>query len=151
MSANDRVLIDQMIEEQRNSLTVPLPFDAAFERFACAHALHGYGLSDEEVEAGVIGGGNDGGVDGAYVFLGGRLLHEDSEVLQNPSAALHVDTGAQLTLWLVQAKKSTTYSELALDRVAATCSHLPDKAAKSSEFVHYLTTKLGYGSLTRGR
>ncbi|MFI1333507.1 AIPR family protein [Streptomyces sp. NPDC020845] len=132
MSANDRVLIDQMIEEQRNSLTVPLSFDETFERFACEHALHGFGLSDEEVEAGVIGGGNDGGVDGAYVFLGGRLLHEDSDVLQNPSAAANVEKGVQLTLWLVQAKKSTSFSELALDKVASTCSHLLDLEADES-------------------
>lgn len=132
MSANDRVLIDQMIEDRRNSMAVPLPFDETFERFACEHALHGYGLSDEEIEAGVIGGGNDGGVDGAYVFLGGRLLHEDSEVLQNPSAAATLETGTQLTLWLVQAKKSTTFSELAIDKVASTCSHLLDMEADES-------------------
>lgn len=129
MSANDRVLIDQMIEDRRNSMAAPLSIEETFERFACEHALHGYGLSDEEIEAGVIGGGNDGGVDGAYVFLGGRLLHEDSEVLQNPSAAATLETGTQLTLWLVQAKKSTTFSELAIDKVASTCSHLLDMAA----------------------
>ncbi|WP_413115996.1 AIPR family protein [Streptomyces sp. CY1] len=133
MSANDRVLIDQMIEEQRNSLAVPLSFDEVFERFACEHALHGFGLSEEEVAAGVIGGGNDGGVDGAYVFLGGRLLHEDSEILQTPSAAANVESGAQLTLWLVQAKKSTTFSELALDKVASTCTHLLDMSADETD------------------
>ncbi|XIE80592.1 AIPR family protein [Streptomyces sp. SBR177] len=128
MSANDRVLINQMIEEWRNARTVPLSFDAAFERFASEHALHGFGLSEEEIEAGIIGGGNDGGVDGAYVFLGGRLLHEDSEIFQSPpsSAAAHVEAGTQLTLWLVQAKTSQTFSELALDKVAATCKTLLD-------------------------
>ncbi|MFF3607080.1 hypothetical protein [Streptomyces sp. NPDC002463] len=69
MSANDRVLINQMIDEWRNARSVPLSFDAAFERFASEHALHGFGLSEEEIEAGIIGGGNDGGIDGAYVFL----------------------------------------------------------------------------------
>ncbi|MFE6458819.1 AIPR family protein [Streptomyces cinereoruber] len=126
MSANDRVLINQMIEEWRNARTVPLSFDAAFERFASEHALHGFGLSEEEIEAGIIGGGNDGGVDGAYVFLGGRLLHEDSEVFQHSSAASQVEAGTQLTLWLVQAKTSQTFSELALDRVSATCKDLLD-------------------------
>ncbi|MCX2185189.1 AIPR family protein [Streptomyces sp. SKN60] len=124
MSANDRVLINQMIEEWRTARTVPLSFDAAFERFASEHALHGFGLSEEEIEAGIIGGGNDGGVDGAYVFLGGRLLHEDSEILQQSSAAAQIEAGTQLTLWLVQAKTSPAFSELALDRVAATCKDL---------------------------
>ncbi|GHE51321.1 hypothetical protein CP980_08210 [Streptomyces vinaceus] len=134
MSANDRVLINQMIEEKRNSRSVALSFDAAFERFACEHALHGFGLSEEEVEAGVIGGSDDGGIDGAYVFLGGRLLHEDSDVLQQPSAAAQVDTGTQLTLWLVQAKTSSTFSETALDKVEATCKNLLDLQADDADF-----------------
>ncbi|MDJ1130797.1 AIPR family protein [Streptomyces iconiensis] len=126
MSVNDRVLINQMIEERRNSRAVPLTFDAGFERFASEHALHGFGLSEEEVEAGVIGGANDGGIDSAYVFLGGRLLHEDSDIIQDPSAASKVDNGTQLTLWLVQAKTSPAFSETALDKVASTCKNLLD-------------------------
>ncbi|MET7351823.1 AIPR family protein [Streptomyces mirabilis] len=126
MSANDRVLINQMIEDRRNARTVPLSFDAEFERFASEHALHGFGLSEEEIEAGVIGGANDGGIDGAYVFLGGRLLHEDSEILQQSSAASNVENGTQLTLWLVQAKTSAGFSETALDKVMSTCANLLD-------------------------
>jgi len=126
MSANDRVLINQMIEERRNARAVPLSFDAAFERFASEHALHGYGLSEEEIEAGVIGGADDGGIDSVYVFLGGRLLHEDSEIFQQQSAVANVEQGTQLTLWLVQAKTSPTFSETALDKVASTCKNLLD-------------------------
>jgi hypothetical protein len=126
MSANDRVLINQMIEAQRITRDVPLSFDAAFERFASGHALHGFGLSEEEIEAGVIGGGDDGGIDGAYVFLGGRLLHEDSEIVQPNASISHVERGTQLTLWLVQAKTSSGFSEVALDKVASTCSNLLD-------------------------
>ncbi|MGW1615616.1 AIPR family protein [Streptomyces sp. NPDC002285] len=126
MSANDRVLIKQMIEERRNTRAVPLSFDAAFERFASEHALHGFGLSEEEIEAGVIGGANDGGIDGAYVFLGGRLLHEDSEILQPGSPVSNIEAGTQLTLWLVQAKTSPGFSEVAIDKVASTCTNLLD-------------------------
>ncbi|MFJ8648300.1 AIPR family protein [Streptomyces sp. NPDC093546] len=126
MSANDRVLINQMIEERRNARAVPLSFDAEFERFASEHALHGFGLSEEEIEAGVIGGADDGGIDGAYVFLGGRLLHEDSEIFQQQSAVANVEQGTQLTLWLVQAKTSPGFSEVAIDKVASTCKNLLD-------------------------
>lgn len=126
MSANDRVLINQMIEEQREARTVPLTFDAAFERFAAEHALHGFGLSEEEIEAGVIGGADDGGIDGAYVFHGGRLLHEDSDIVQPQSSVSHVEWGTPLTLWLVQAKTSSGFSEVALDKVASTCANLLD-------------------------
>lgn len=150
MSANDRVLINQMIDEWRNARTVPLSFDAAFERFASEHALHGFGLSEEEIEAGIIGGGNDGGIDGAYVFLGGRLLHEDSDIFQQSTAAAQVEAGTQLTLWLVQAKTSQTFSELAVDRVAATCKALLDmEVDESSMAILYNEDLLGRFKLFR--
>lgn len=134
MSANDRVLINQMIEERRNARAVPLSFNAAFERFASEQALHGFGLSEEEIEAGVIGGADDGGIDGAYVFLGGRLLHEDSDIFHQASAVSHVEAGTRLTLWLVQAKTSPAFSETALDKVASTCSNLLDMEGDKAEF-----------------
>lgn len=142
MSANDRVLIDQLIDEKRNAREAVLTFDAAFERFACEHALHGFGLSDEEVEGGVMGGGNDGGIDGVYVFLGNRLLHEDSEILTQPTAAANVEVGVRLTLWLVQAKKSTSFSETALDKVAATCSTMLDLSADESDLEQLFSPEL---------
>lgn len=133
MSANDRVLINQMIEEQRTARCVLQSFDAAFEKFAAEHALHGFGLSEEEVESGVIGGANDGGIDGAYVFHGGRLLHEDSDLLQPHSSLAHVEHRTPLTLWLVQAKTSHGFSEVALDKVAQTCSYLTNMEVDEAE------------------
>lgn len=35
-------------------------------------------LPRSTVTAGVVGGGDDGGIDGVYVVVGNRLLHENS-------------------------------------------------------------------------
>lgn len=124
MGGNDLVLTDQIVEDRRTNGEVQLSFDVAFEHFACEQALHEYGLSAEEVTAGVIGGGDDGGIDGAYVFLGNRLLHEDSDVFQPSFSVSSLETGVPLTLWLVQAKTSKSFSEVALDKVASSCNLL---------------------------
>ncbi|GAA2411580.1 AIPR family protein [Streptomyces glaucosporus] len=124
MGGNDLVLTDQIVEDRRTKSDPPLPFEVAFEHFACEQALHGYGLSAEEISAGVIGGGDDGGIDGVYVFLGNRLLHEDSDVFQPSFSVNSLENGVQLTLWLVQAKTSKSFSEAALDKVASSCNLL---------------------------
>lgn len=43
-----------------------------------------------------------------------------------------MEAGSQLTLWLVQAKTSTGFAEVALDKVASTCSNLLDMEVDES-------------------
>ena len=67
--SNEVVLVDQFIKAAQDSRDTPLPDDIAFEVFAAATVLEGHNLSDEEVETGRIGGGQDGGLDAVYTFL----------------------------------------------------------------------------------
>ncbi|NMO32884.1 AIPR family protein [Streptomyces sp. GMY01] len=142
MGGNDLVLTDQLVEDRRINGEVQLSFDVAFEHFACEQALHGYGLSAEEVTAGVIGGGDDGGLDGVYVFLGNRLLHEDSDVFQSSFSVNSLENGAPLTLWLVQAKTSKSFSEVALDKVASSCNLLLNLDANDKDLSNLFSQEL---------
>ena len=84
---NELVPLDQVMQQRQNERSIPLKDDDAFELFACEQVLRDRDLSAEEVALGVVGGGNDGAIDGVYVFLGDALLSEDSEVLQDGAAA----------------------------------------------------------------
>ncbi len=77
MPSNELVLLDQILQQRQSERTVPLPDDRAFEVLACENALRDYNLSTEEVKAGIVGGGNNGAIDGIYVFLGDEQLAED--------------------------------------------------------------------------
>ncbi|MFG2904055.1 AIPR family protein [Kitasatospora sp. NPDC048286] len=129
MASNDLVLIDQILAERQAQRATPLAHDVAFETFACEQALYDRGLSDEEVESGVIGGNNDGAIDGVYVFLGDRLLEEDSDVFDDSFSTASVEVGTKLTLWLVQAKTTTSFTENAIDLVASSSARLLDLSA----------------------
>lgn len=115
---NELVLLDQVLMQRQAERSTPIRDDDAFELFACEQALRDRDLSAEEVADGVVGGANDGGLDGVYVFLGDSLLTEDSEVFQEDFNRSKVAARSRLELWLVQAKRETSFSETAVEKVA---------------------------------
>lgn len=124
--SNEVVLVDQFLKAAQDSRDTPLPDDVAFEVFAAATVLSGQNLSDEEIEAGRIGGGLDGGLDAVYTFLDGRLLSEDSDVFEDGFKPSEVRKGAEISLWLIQAKRSEGFGEDAFDKVNASTKKLLD-------------------------
>jgi hypothetical protein len=81
--------------------------DDYFEIFAAQQVLKScdFDLDPSEVESGVVGGGDDGGVDGFYLFVNRRLLREDTD--------LAIFKGQQLNIELVvlQAKNKNSFEE----------------------------------------
>lgn len=63
MASNELVLLDQVLAQRQADRHVKLKDDDAFELFACEQVVRNHDLSNEEVMAGIVGGGNDGGLD----------------------------------------------------------------------------------------
>ncbi len=142
MTHNELVLLDQAIEQRQKERSVRLPDDDAFELFACEYVLRDRELSPDEVADGVVGGGNDGGLDAIYVFLGDELLSEDSAVLQPDFEPKKVPSGSRLELWLVQAKRETSYTETALDKVADTLRRLLDLGEEEQDLLRLYASEV---------
>ena len=130
MPTNELVLLDQELAARQTRREQPLPDGVAFERFAVEQALRDTDLSDEEIAAGHVGGGDDGGLDGVYVFLADDLLDDDSEVL---STASGVPRGTPLRLWVVQAKRGKSFGETALDLAETALRRLLDLDASEEQ------------------
>jgi hypothetical protein len=123
---NELVLLDQILQQRQAERAEPLPDDRAFELLACENALRDFNLSTEEVEAGIVGGGNDGAIDGIYTFLGDEQLAEDSELFDEDYSAVKVSPGTRLVIWLIQAKRETGFAETAIDLVSSSTRRLLD-------------------------
>jgi hypothetical protein len=123
---NNLVLVDDILKQRQAERPMPLKESEAFELFACEQALRDTDLSSEEIAIGVVGGGNDAAIDGIYVFLGDVLLSDDSEIFQDTFQAADVSPGAPLSLWLVQAKTSPSFTETAIDLAASGARRLLD-------------------------
>lgn len=129
---NELVLLDQILKERQEQRASPLSEGEAFELFACEQVLRNLDVSDEEVAAGIVGGGNDGGIDGIYAFLGENLLAEDAEIFDEDFTPSKVASGTRILLWFVQAKREEGFSETAIDKVSSAAERLLD-LAKSEE------------------
>lgn len=131
--SNDRVLLDQTLQQRQTDRDTPLQNDYAFELFSCEQALRSRDVSIDEISDGAVGGGLDGGIDGIYVFLNGELIAEDSDVLQPEFTPMRSMNQSTLELWLIQAKTEISFSEIAIEKVADSCTRLFDLSASDDD------------------
>src|SRR5450759_2751650 len=108
MAGNDRIILDQVLEQQRQGMAPSLDQATYFEIFSAEQILKDFDLSYDEIESGIIGGGGDGGIDGFHVFVNGELLQEDTDISE-------LRKNIQIDVFLLQAKTATGFSEAAMD------------------------------------
>lgn len=100
--------------------------DEVFEFLVLEQVLKDFDLAPDEVESGWIDGRDDGGIDGFYIFINGRLL-EDDEDFQWPR------THASIDVWLVTCKHHATFTQAPLDAILATIQELFDLSRTKDE------------------
>ena len=125
-ASNAQTLIMRIFKAWQGDNLPDCAEDTAFEIFASELTLRSYGLNLEEVQAGIVGGGQDGAVDSVYTFFDDALLDEDSELVQDESRAGQFGQQRSLELWVIQAKRSASFSETALDKLENTLRRLLD-------------------------
>ena len=81
----------------------------AFEYYSIEQFLRQYGLSDSQLQSGLIGGSKDGGVDALYTLVNGELV--DSETELDPKEPNKVD------VIVFQAKEGSGFSPSAIDKL----------------------------------
>ncbi len=75
-----------------------------------------------------------------YVFLGDVLLAEDSDVFQDDFVPGRVAARSRLELWMVQAKRDTSFSESAIEKVADSCRRLLSLAEDEADLEQLYST-----------
>lgn len=75
-----------------------------FEVFSASLILKVFDLSDEELEKGMVGSGNDGGCDGLFLFINDELIFDDTP-LEN------IKKNPKLDLYIIQSKFETSFRE----------------------------------------
>lgn len=139
MADNAVVLLDKLLAGREHQ---SVPDDEAFELFTFEQVLKEYDLSDDEIANGQVGGGGDGGVDGLYCFLNGNLLEEDAEVLEEDFDPSRVKREPELSLIVVQSKRTPSFGETAFEKLAATLSDLLDLSKDEDELAELFAPAL---------
>lgn len=107
VSNSQRILYELFVQEYQDNITYTDESEF-FERFVAEQIMKPYDLSDEEIDNGVIGRGNDGGCDAVYTLLNGILVTED--IVNDISAS----KDATIDFVVVQAKRETAFGEDAI-------------------------------------
>lgn len=89
-----------------------------FDFFAAKQIMKRAELSDEEVEKGVLGSGNDGGCDAIYTLFNNAYVAEDA--LDDITATKE----SSIEFVIIQAKRETSFGEDALMKWKTTASNL---------------------------
>ena len=77
LMTNNQKLMDECIQQELSENENFNEKNEFFEFFSSSMVLKNYDLSDDEIMAGLTGGGNDGGIDGFYLFINDEFVTED--------------------------------------------------------------------------
>lgn len=106
-----------------------------FERFVLEQVLKNFDLSNEELEFGWTDGSHDGGIDGFYVLINGRLLTD-------PTDFSWPRTGAEIQVFLVTCKHHATFQQVPLDALLASVQELFDLSRTNAQLAGKYSTDI---------
>lgn len=125
---NNQILLRECIKQEFEDSSDYADISAFFEHFAISELLKDYNITDDEIDNGNVGGGNDGGCDGIYLFLNDELISPDQiETLSAPK-------GSTLKLCIIQAKNELGFKEDAIMKWKTVSENLMNMSSSLSDF-----------------
>jgi hypothetical protein len=79
--ASKNILLEEILKQYKEGLSDDsISDDRNFEYFAAEQLLKNENLDEDEINTGLIGGSNDNGIDGFFIFLDGELINQIDQV-----------------------------------------------------------------------
>lgn len=128
MSKNAQILLENLIEQEFQNNDNYSNISDYFEFFSASQILKNQGLSDDEVDNGIVGKGLDGGCDSIYLFLNNLLITPD--VVEHIS----VPKDSILEMIIIQSKKTTSFGEDAVMKWKTISGNLLDLSKTTTDF-----------------
>jgi hypothetical protein len=136
VAKNDAVLLDSLLQQQQQQANRPgTDVGELFERFVLEQILKNFDLSSEELDFGWTDGSLDGGIDGFYVLINGRLLTDPTDFAWPRSAA-------EIQVFLVTCKHHETFQQIPLDAMLASVQELFDLSRNTPDLTGSYSTAI---------
>lgn len=121
MTANDRVVLDQLVQATKSEIEPTMADDEFFELFCAQSLLLNERLEEQEIKFGLIGGedksqggGSDGGIDAIYVLVNGRLVRSPEDAEKEKSS---YKQNVEINVVLIQASREEGFKLQRLLRI----------------------------------
>lgn len=128
LTTNSQRILSELFKQDFAENGTYLDESQYFEFFATRNILKNAELSDEEIESGVLGSGNDGGCDSVYTLLNNIHVTDDSMEYISPNKESTID------LIIVQAKRVTSFCEDAIMKWKTSVSNLLEIGVDDSQY-----------------
>ncbi len=128
LNPTQQLMRDTIIPQAMKEFESVVDKSSFFEFYCAQQYLKQYELTDEEIENGIIGGSDDGGCDGMYLFLNSALVTD--ETLQSLPKMRVFD----LDLYLFQAKNSPGFDETVILKFKTLSENLLTVESKLDKF-----------------
>ncbi len=128
MARNDVVLLDSLIEKAR-SLFGASDDAELFELFCFNQLLKQHEPSVDDLETGWTDGGNDGGIDGFFVYVDDRIATEnvaEYALRKNPA----------IEIYIISARRSTTFEQQPIDSLISSLREILDLTLSDAELAY---------------
>ncbi|SBW00312.1 UbiD family decarboxylase [uncultured Eubacteriales bacterium] len=129
LTTNSQRILHELFMQEYQDNSAYTDEGAFFEKFGAEQVMKVFDLSDEEVESGVLGAGNDGGCDSIYVLLDGVLMTED--IVNDISTS----KDATIDFIIIQAKRENSFGEDAIMKWKTTTENLMEIGVDDTEFI----------------
>ncbi len=141
MSDEDRLILSDIVEQERTAYSARIAPDKFFEIFTAEQILksRSYDLASDQIAAGVIGGGGDGGVDSLYLMVNNKMVREDTDLSAYKDQRLTID------LVIIQSKTEASFGETAIKNL----SDFVDNCLRLSTDLSKVSTQLYRESLLK--
>ena len=128
MSKNAQILLENLIEQEFRNNDNYSNISEYFEFFSASQILKNQGLSDDEVDNGIVGKGLDGGCDSIYLFLNNLLITPD--VVEHISAP----KDSILDMIIIESQKTTAVGEDDVMKWKTISGNLLDLSKTTTDF-----------------
>lgn len=117
MTDNSEIILGQILTSKHHEIAPELSPEEFFEVFTAEQATKEYELSYEEIQAGVVDGEHDGGIDSFYTFVNGECIGEE---VNFPLPKKNAD----IEVTIIQSKSASGFSEKPINNMISSLSHL---------------------------
>ncbi|MCP3055085.1 AIPR family protein [Aurantimonas marianensis] len=130
MADNSQQILNDVLSQQRQDVIPDVSEQDYFEVFCAEQVLKDFDLSYDEIQAGIVDGEHDGGVDSVYAFVNGELIYEDFDTTP-------FKKDVRIELHIIQSKTSGGFSEIPINKLISLTRHLLKLDADFSQITQY--------------
>lgn len=125
MSTNQQIILNTLLQQQKETLDSSLKEDDYFHLFVTEQVLKNYELSYDELQEGIVDNAGDGGIDSIYTLVNSELIQRDSELIDGKR-------NSTIDVFIIQSKNTNGFGETPIEKCISSANDLFD-FTKTSE------------------